>query len=97
MKKFLEMLHDRFYFVTYIGNISYSYIKQFLNIQFFDCLCVFFYLSGRFSPLKRKLLSDWIRQLEIKTIFFIGNDNALNGALFPFGHDFYLRIPFKKG
>ena len=69
MKKFLEMLLDRYSFVTYIGNISYSYIKQFLNIQFFDCPREFFYLSGRFSPLNRKLLSDWIRQLEKKRTF----------------------------
>ena len=52
------------FFVTYIGNFSYFYRKQLLIIYFCDCFCVNFYLSGRFKPVKGKLLSDWIRQLE---------------------------------
>ena len=50
------------------------YCKQAVVIYFCNFLCVYFYLFGRFKPLKRS--SYWIQQTEQNwTFFVIGNDN----------------------
>ena len=65
MTKIVEMLLVRFSFVTYIGNISYSYSKQPLIIYFCNCFYIYFLLFGRFQSLKGS--SDWKRQCVGKT------------------------------
>ena len=44
-------------------------LTAFFGHYFCDRFCVYFYLFGRFKPLKSKLYSDWIRQLEQKWAF----------------------------
>ena len=64
MKKLMKTLLVRYFLVSYIRNISYFYSKQHLVIYFCDCSFVYFFLFGRFMPIRGKLSSDRIRHLE---------------------------------
>ena len=97
MRRLAQMLLLLIFFLLLLISAIFLIFKQLLVIYFCDCFCVYFYLSGRFNSFKGKFLSDWIRQLEEKLMFLLLETtmckSTQNGALFPIGHNFSIRIP----
>ena len=68
-----------FFFLTYIGSISYFSTNKIWSFIFAIVLCIILNFFGKVKSLKGKLLYDWIRQNHF--IFHLTNVNDLLSQL----------------